>query len=57
VALGLGLHLLEFQQRGLGGSQSHAWQPRQGRGDAGAQPAPVEAAPAPGSAGVQLEPA
>jgi type IV pilus assembly protein PilM len=51
VALGLALHLLEFGQKGLGGSQSHAWQPRQGRGDLGLAPTPVEpeanAAPAP----------
>lgn len=53
VSLGLALHLLEFGQKGLGGSQSHAWQPRQGRGDvAAAQPAATaapsaEPAPAP----------
>ncbi len=47
VALGLALHLLEFPQKGLGGSQSHAWQPRQGRNDAGAAPAANEPAPAP----------
>lgn len=46
VALGLALHLLGFQQKGLGGSQSHAWQPRQSRGE-GAAPAQVAPAPAP----------
>ena len=49
VALGLALHLLDFPQRGLGGSQSHAWQPRQGRAEGGAQPAspaPATAVPA-----------
>lgn len=45
VALGLGLHLLDFQQKGLGGSQSHAWQPRAGRDAGGVAPAPVDAAP------------
>lgn len=44
VALGLALHLLDFSQKGLGGSQSHAWQPRQGRGDVAAA-APPSAAP------------
>ena len=47
VALGLGLHLLGFGQKGLGGSQSHAWQPRQGRGDGAAPVAPVAAAAVP----------
>jgi type IV pilus assembly protein PilM len=46
VALGLALHLLEFPQKGLGGSQSHAWQPRQGRG-AGIDAAPAANEPAP----------
>lgn len=47
VALGLALHLLDFQQKGLGGSQSHAWQPRAGRDGGAVAPAPVDAAPAP----------
>lgn len=41
VALGLALHLLEFGQKGLGGGQSHAWQPRAGRDGLGAPPQPV----------------
>lgn len=46
VALGLAAHVLELKQAGLGGSQSHAWQPRSARGD-GAAPVPAAAAPAP----------
>ncbi len=47
VALGLALHLLNFPQKGLGGGQSHAWQPRQGRGDVVGAGAAPEAAPSP----------
>lgn len=60
VALGLALHLLEFGQKGLGGSQSHAWQPRQGRGDVAAAAAPAaapSAAPAPEPAPEPVAPA
>lgn len=61
VALGLALHLLEFGQKGLGGSQSHAWQPRQGRADVAAAGAvaAVEpaAAPEPAPAPEPVEPA
>ncbi len=31
VALGLAAHILQFSQSGLGGANSHGWQPRQGR--------------------------
>lgn len=41
VALGLALHMLEFGQKGLGGGQSHAWQPRAGRDSLGEAPQPV----------------
>jgi type IV pilus assembly protein PilM len=52
IALGLAAHVLTFDQRGLGGANSHGWQPRQNRDGAAApmtpkaQPsAPAEAAP------------
>ena len=54
VALGLALHLLDFPQKGLGGSQSHSWQPRQGRADFAAS---SEAAQAPSSAPEPVAPA
>ncbi len=38
VALGLAAHILQFSQSGLGGANSHGWQPRQGR-DGGARTA------------------
>jgi len=55
VALGLAAHLLDSENRGLGGAQSHGWQPRQGKAvsgnpssGSGARPVlPSGAAPAP----------
>jgi type IV pilus assembly protein PilM len=48
VALGLAAHLLQFAQTGLGGSNSHNWQPRQVRDGTIVPRAPAPApAPAP----------
>ena len=47
VALGLAAHLLQFGQTGLGGSNSHNWQPRQVRDGTIVPKAPAGAAPAP----------
>jgi type IV pilus assembly protein PilM len=47
VALGLAAHLLQFTQTGLGGSNSHNWQPRQVRDGTIVPKAPAPAAPAP----------
>ncbi len=47
VALGLAAHLLQFAQTGLGGSNSHNWQPRQVRDGTIVPKAPAAAAPAP----------
>lgn len=47
VALGLAAHLLQFTQTGLGGSNSHNWQPRQVRDGTIVPRAPAAAAPAP----------
>lgn len=47
VALGLAAHLLQFGQTGLGGSNSHNWQPRQVRDGTIVPKAPTAAAPAP----------
>jgi type IV pilus assembly protein PilM len=48
VALGLALHQLDIEAKGLGGSQSHGWQPRSAGGGAvvgglGAAPEPAAA--------------
>jgi type IV pilus assembly protein PilM len=46
IALGLAAHVLTFGQTGLGGANSHGWQPRQTRdGSASSKPA-IAAAPA-----------
>lgn len=47
VALGLAAHLLQFTQTGLGGSNSHNWQPRQVRDGTLVPRAPAAAAPVP----------
>jgi len=49
IALGLAAHILTFPQTGLGGANSHGWQPRQSRdGSAASKPAvPSPAAHAP----------
>ncbi len=47
VALGLAAHLLQFGQTGLGGSNSHNWQPRQVRDGTIVPKAPAASAPAP----------
>lgn len=47
VALGLAAHLLQFTQTGLGGSNSHNWQPRQVRDGTIVPKAPSAAAPVP----------
>ncbi len=54
IALGLAAHLLGSTQSGLGGNNSHNWQPRQAREGGvnlknlgGSAPAPVESSPAP----------
>jgi type IV pilus assembly protein PilM len=47
VALGLAAHVLQFSQTGLGGANSHNWQPRQVRDGTIVPKAPVATAPAP----------
>ncbi len=47
VALGLAAHVLTFSQSGLGGGNSHGWQPRQVRDGAGPQLTPKAEAAAP----------
>jgi type IV pilus assembly protein PilM len=48
IALGLAAHVLTFAQSGLGGANSHGWQPRQNRdGAAAPQLTPKAQAPAP----------
>jgi type IV pilus assembly protein PilM len=47
VALGLAAHVLSFAQSGLGGANSHNWQPRQVRDGTLVPKAPTPAAPAP----------
>ncbi len=55
IALGLAAHVLTFAQSGLGGANSHGWQPRQNR-DGGAPLAPKAQAPAPAPAPVASAP-
>jgi type IV pilus assembly protein PilM len=47
IALGLAAHVLTFAQSGLGGANSHGWQPRQSRDGAGVSLTPKAPAPAP----------
>jgi type IV pilus assembly protein PilM len=47
IALGLAAHILQYKQTGLGGANSHNWQPRQVRDGTIVPKAPVGAAPQP----------